>query len=60
MIGTQHVFATKLSILIPKWFFVKNVRNMSLRLHLRNIINLQNSDLNLNLNLKNIQISINE
>jgi len=43
--GTQHVSATKLSILIPKCFFVKNVTNMSLRLHLGNIINLQNCDL---------------
>jgi len=50
--GTQHVSATKLSILIPKCFFVKNLTKMSLRLHLGNIINLHNSDLNLN----NIQI----
>jgi len=49
--GTQHVSATKLSILIPKCFFVKNVTIMSLRLHLGNIINLQNSDLKLNLYL---------
>jgi len=52
--GTQHVSATKLCILIPKCFFVKNVTNMSLRLHLGNILNLQIFDFN------NIQISINE
>jgi len=52
--GTQHVSATKLSILIPKCFFVKNVANMSLRLHLGNIIHLQICDFNffiLNFNL---------
>jgi len=52
--GTQHVSTTKLCILTPKCFFVKNVTNMSLGLHLGNIINLQNSYFN------NIQISINE
>jgi len=44
MCGIQHVSGTKQSILIPKCFFVKSVTNMSLRLHLGNIINLQNSD----------------
>jgi len=46
MIGGTHVSATKLSILIPKCFFVKNVTNMLLRLHLGNIINLQFYDFN--------------
>jgi len=40
--GIQHVYATKQYILIPKCFFVKSVTSMSLRLHLGNIINLQN------------------
>jgi len=54
--GTHHVFATKLCILIPKCFFVKNVTNMSLRLHLGNIINLHNSYFSNFTNLTNRQI----
>ena len=54
--GTQHVSATKLFILTPKCFFVINVTNMSLRLHLGNIINLHNSYFSNFTNFTNRQI----